>query len=162
MMKNEEKYAALLRKRGVKVTANRLVIVRELARQTNPVTMAELERSLNTIDKSTIFRILQLFKQRGVVHAIVGVDESTHYELCHSEEADNDMDQHPHFYCEQCHKTFCLDYMVVPKVPLPRGFVRHSVNFIIKGICDVCMLKKDSHAQLDEGDHEAQETGGEK
>ncbi|MCR4582676.1 MAG: transcriptional repressor [Prevotella sp.] len=161
-MKNEETYATLLRRRGVKVTANRLVIVRELARQTNPVTMAELERSLNTIDKSTIFRILQLFKQRGVVHAIVGVDESTHYELCHSEEADNDKDQHPHFYCEQCHKTFCLDYMVVPKVPLPRGFKRHSVNFIIKGICDVCMMKADPYAPSVEGGDETHETRGEK
>ena len=45
---------------------------------------------------------------------------------------------HTHFYCEVCHRTFCLKTIGVPVVDLPAGFVTHSINYIVKGICDKC------------------------
>ena len=47
-------------------------------------------------------------------------------------------DMHTHFYCEACHRTFCLKDISAPIVDLPEGFLTYSVNYIIKGICPEC------------------------
>ena len=103
-----------------------------------PQSLAELERRIETIDKSNIFRALTLFKEYHLVHAIEGGTDGIRYELCHSHDHEHDDDQHPHFFCEVCQQTYCLDYTEVPEIRLPEGFSAHSKNFIIKGICPHC------------------------
>ena len=130
----------LLERHGVRPTANRISIVRALAASSRPLSMTELEDLLSTIDKSNIFRTLMLFRDRHLVHAIEDGSENVRYEICHSGDADplHDDDRHCHFYCERCHRTFCLEKIPVPEVVLPRGYEAHSANFVIKGICPAC------------------------
>ena len=135
---DEETYVSLLEKHGVKPTANRIVVARALASSMQPQSLAELERRIETIDKSNIFRALTLFKEYHLVHAIEGGTDGIRYELCHSHDHEHDDDQHPHFFCEVCQQTYCLDYTEVPEIRLPEGFSAHSKNFIIKGICPHC------------------------
>ena len=103
-----------------------------------PLSLAEIERRIMTIDKSNVFRALSLFREHHLVHAIEGSGDGTRYELCHSHDHDHDEDQHPHFFCEVCQQTYCLDYMDMPEVALPPGFELRSVNYLIKGICPHC------------------------
>ena len=138
---DEAKCTRLLEEHGVKPTANRIVVVRELARSLHPVTLAELEARIQTIDKSNIFRALTLFREHRLVHVIEGGGEGAHYELCHSHDHEHDEDLHPHFYCERCQQTFCLDYTEIPGIPLPEGFEKTSANMMIKGICPDCQSK---------------------
>ncbi|MBQ9650396.1 MAG: transcriptional repressor [Prevotella sp.] len=135
---NEMEYEKLLEEHGIKPTANRIVVVRTLAASMQPLSLAELERRIGTIDKSNVFRALTLFREHHLVHAIEGSGDGTHYELCHSHDHDHDEDQHPHFFCEVCQQTYCLDYMDMPEPALPPGFEAHAVNFMIKGICPHC------------------------
>ena len=135
---NESICTQLLEEHGVKPTANRIVVLRELARTLHPATLAELEARILTIDKSNIFRALTLFREHHLVHAIEGASEGVRYELCHSHDNEHDEDLHPHFYCERCQQTFCLDYTHVPDIRLPEGFVQHSANLMIKGVCPEC------------------------
>lgn len=135
---DEETYVSLLEKHGVKPTANRIVVARALASSMQPQSLAELERRIETIDKSNIFRALTLFREHHLVHAIEGGTDGIRYELCHSHDHEHDDDQHPHFFCEVCQQTYCLDYTEVPEIRLPEGFSAHSKNFIIKGICPHC------------------------
>ena len=128
----------LLEEHGIKPTANRIVVVRALASSMLPQSLAELERRISTIDKSNVFRALTLFREHHLVHAIEGSSDGTKYELCHSHSHDHDDDQHPHFFCEVCQQTFCLDYMDMPEVALPPEFEAHSVNLMIKGVCPRC------------------------
>ena len=65
-----EELIQLMQEHGVKVTANRLVIAKELAEAGRPLSLSELETSLETIDKSNIFRALQLFNSSGLVHSL--------------------------------------------------------------------------------------------
>ena len=60
------------------------------------------------------------------------------YELCHSHSEEEDEDIHVHFYCEHCHRTFCLNEIPVPHVNLPTGYRQTAVNYMIKGICPDC------------------------
>ena len=131
-------YIRLLEEHDIKPTANRITVVEALDTSMQPQSLAELERRIQTIDKSNIFRALTLFHERRIVHTIEGGNDGTRYELCHSHSHEHDDDQHPHFYCEVCHQTYCLDGLEVPQLCLPQGFKMHSANYMIKGICPHC------------------------
>ena len=70
-------FECFLQGHGVKPTANRLIVVRTLAASPWPMSLAELEQRILTLDKSSVFRALTLFREHHVVHAIEdGVKES--------------------------------------------------------------------------------------
>ncbi len=50
-----------LDKKGVKPTANRILVLKELNNVDGPVSLSVLENRLLTMDKSSIFRVLTLF-----------------------------------------------------------------------------------------------------
>ncbi len=133
-----EELIQLMQEHGVKVTANRLVIAKELAEAGRPLSLSELETSLETIDKSNIFRALQLFHTAGLVHSLEDTGEGVRYELCHSHDHSHDDDLHVHFYCTGCHKTFCLESVPVPEVAVPEGFTPHSATHLVRGLCPDC------------------------
>ena len=128
----------LMEHHGVKPTANRLVIARALAAAGRPMSMTELETLLETIDKSNIFRTLQAFREAHLVHVLEDTGDGVRYELCRSHHDDDDDDLHVHFFCEKCHRTFCLSDIPVPSVSIPEGYEMHSVSYLLKGICKDC------------------------
>ena len=135
----EEKHLIQLRERhGVKPTANRIVIARTLAAAGRPMSMTELETELETIDKSNVFRTLQAFREAHLVHVLDDTGYGVRYELCHRHHDNEDDDLHVHFYCESCHRTFCLEDTPIPLVCIPEGFDVQTVNYLIKGICPDC------------------------
>ncbi len=135
---DEKTTVCLLEEHGIKPTANRIVVARALAESMMPQTLAELENRIMTIDKSNIFRAITLFKEHHLVHAIEGSSEGIRFELCHSHDQEHDEDQHPHFVCERCQKTYCLEHLSMPDITLPPGFDMRSANLIIKGLCPHC------------------------
>ena len=128
----------LMASHGVKPTANRIVIARALAAAGRPMSMTELETVLETIDKSNVFRTLQAFREAHLVHVLDDSGDGVRYELCHSHDEGKDDDIHVHFYCEKCHRTFCLESIPVPPVSIPEEFDTHSVSYLIKGVCKDC------------------------
>ena len=139
-MMNESRYATLLAEHGVKATANRIVVARALASSMRPMSLSELERDIQTIDKSNIFRALTLFREQHLVHVIEDGD-AVRYELCQSHSHHHDDDQHPHFHCDRCRRTFCLDNVEIPPITIPDGYRMTSVNYIVKGLCPECAGK---------------------
>lgn len=123
---------------NVKPTANRIVVVKALAESDRPLTMRELEEKILSIDKSGIFRALSLFRDHHIVHVIDGEEGGVRYELCRSTCHEQCNDSHVHFYCEQCHRTFCLTDLALPTIDLPEGYRPTSANYIIHGICPNC------------------------
>ncbi len=123
---------------GVRPTANRILVLRALADAARPVSMTDIEIALDTVDKASIFRVLELFASKDIVHEIDDGSRSVKYELCHSDPRRSHDDQHVHFVCERCHKVMCLDDITVPEVSLPPKFKPRAVNYIIKGVCPEC------------------------
>lgn len=129
----------ILTDRGIKPTANRILVMKELMKASNPVNLADLEVLLEfSMDKASIFRVLELFAEKDVVHVIEDGSRSLKYELCHSENKHSIADQHAHFYCEHCKETYCIEAAIVPMIDIPDGFIPHSINYVIKGICPKC------------------------
>ncbi len=134
MRKAEE----ILEKKGVKPTANRIIVMRALMAEKHPVSLSQLEESITTMDKSSIFRALNLFFEKDIVHCLEDGSGSVKYELCHSDGDCSVSDMHVHFYCERCHELVCFEEIPIPEVPLPSDYSTHSINYMIKGLCPRC------------------------
>ena len=128
----------LLSQHGIKPTPNRLLVARQLQDAGRPLSLMELESMLETIDKSNIFRTLQTFKEAHLVHVLEDTGDGARYELCHSHHDGPDDDLHVHFYCEKCHKTYCLEDVRIPTVQVPEGFSVSSASHLLRGVCPHC------------------------
>lgn len=129
----------ILINKDIRPTPNRILILRELLKASRPLSLGDLETMLEfSLDKASIFRVLELFSNKDVVHVIEDGTRSLKYEICHSSAEHSISDQHIHFFCEKCNETYCLQDIKVPMVEIPLGFKPHSVNYMIKGICPKC------------------------
>ena len=138
-MLSQQECEQLLTEHGVKPTANRIVVVKALADAERPMSLTELEYKILSIDKSGVFRALSLFRKHRLVHVLEDGSDGVRYELCHSHDGhDADDDQHVHFYCEHCHRTFCLSDIPIPAVTLPPGYRLTGINYMAKGLCPEC------------------------
>lgn len=136
---------SLLTDKNIKPTANRILVARQLMQMSHPVSLSDLEASLDfSMDKASIFRVLELFAENDVVHVIEDGSRSLKYELCQSSHKHSISDGHAHFYCEVCKQTFCLEQAKVPLIDIPDGFAPHSINYLIKGTCDKCSKKTET------------------
>ena len=136
---NSEECEALLLAHDIKPTANRVVVAKTLAAAERPMSLSELEYKILSIDKSGIFRALTLFREHHLVHVIEDGGDGVRYELCLSHDGhEHDDDQHVHFYCERCNRTFCLPDTPIPAVQLPSDYELTSINYMAKGICPEC------------------------
>ena len=127
-----------LEHRGVKLTAMRLLVYQELEHARRPLSLRELEDKMPTAERSTIFRTLTLLLQHHLIHAIEDGSGSLRYEVCQGDDDCTLDDQHIHFYCEHCHRTYCFHDTKIPQVSLPEGFQISSINYMVKGLCPNC------------------------
>lgn len=132
----------ILEEAGVKPTSNRILVVRALMEALSPKSLIELETQLETLERSSILRVLTVLAEHDLVHVMEDGRGVTKYEICHSHDhhLHND-DHHVHFYCEKCDKVFCFEDVAVPYIPIPDGFQVIGVNFMLKGICPSCRYK---------------------
>lgn len=136
-------YIQRLEKKQIKPTAVRILVLRTLMEVSGAVSLSKLEELLGTVDKSTIFRTLNLFLSHHLIHEIEDGSGSSKYELCGNEASCTVDDMHVHFYCEHCHQTFCFKNTHIPLIELPEGFRMQSINYMVKGICSGCMKEAD-------------------
>lgn len=137
-METSEEIEAFLESKGVKPTPNRVIVARELMHATSPMSLIDLDYKILTMDRSSIFRVLKVFVDQLMLHEIDDGSGSIKYEMCHGHGHCSLDDMHIHFYCEQCHRTYCLESIHIPNVELPEGFSAHYYNFVAKGICPQC------------------------
>lgn len=127
----------ILKRAGIRLSPVRELVVKVLIEAAQPLSAAEIEETLDTVDRSSISRTLTQLCEHDAVHTIEDGSGSVKYELCHSSD-DDDNDQHVHFHCLRCGETICLNDSLIPEITLPEGFTAHSANFVIKGICAGC------------------------
>lgn len=136
-----EAFAPVLESRGVKPTSTRLLVYNALAEARHPKSLRELDDDLDTVDRSTIFRTLTTLLEHHLIHVIEGGAGTALFELCEGHDHCSLDDQHAHFYCTRCQRTFCFHSFHVPQPDLPDGFTATSVNYLVKGLCPDCASK---------------------
>ena len=123
---------------GIRVSPVRLLVARTIAASSRPISSLEIERELQTVNRSSISRTLALFSESGLVHTVDDGTGAVKYELCRHCGESHDADLHPHFHCQRCGETFCLETEAIPEVKLPEGFEAESINYVVKGLCPNC------------------------
>jgi Fur family ferric uptake transcriptional regulator len=138
---NKKEMILRMERKGVKPTANRLIVACELNNAKIPLSLADLTERIPQMDRSSLFRVLTFFLQHDVVDSFEDGRGIINYELCETEAESLHHENHVHFYCEICHRSYCLrDIQMIDmeNVAMPEGFVPHGISFVIKGICSTC------------------------
>ncbi len=97
------------------------------------------QKSGAEFDRVTIYRTLQTFVEKGIIHTIPSADNSIRYALCKDDCAGgHHHDDHVHFMCDDCGTTYCLDHVTVPQLDLPKGFRAAQTDVVVSGKCVKC------------------------
>ncbi len=132
----------IIQQAGIKPTSNRILVLRELMKSPRPLSLGDLDASLETLEKSSILRALTIFMESHLIHDIEDGRGVIKYEPCTGHEEGKDRDMHVHFYCEKCQQLTCFEDMAVPPISLPDAYAIHAVNYMVKGICPECRNKR--------------------
>lgn len=141
MNHNTEHIDQILTAHGIRPTAIRAMVMRNLHSLPEVFTLADAEEMMDSVDRSTLFRTLELFAEAGVLHvdSIGGVKR---YCLCTCHDHDHHKESHIHVTCRICGHTFCIKDQS-PTIPaLPDGFEVESVACAIEGVCGECRRRK--------------------
>ena len=138
--KSEEyKIAELLRRSHLSVTDSRKKILSLFLQSGDALSHGDIERKAGEkFDRVTVYRTLQAFVEKGIIHTIPTADNSVLYALCKDCKEGHHHDDHVHFVCDNCGTTICLDGVVAPRIDLPDGYTAHSVQVVINGVCKNC------------------------
>jgi Fur family ferric uptake transcriptional regulator len=130
----------ILKKSGLSITEGRKKILDLFLDTEGALAHADIEKQTEAaFDRVTVYRTLQTFVEKGIIHQIPTTDNSILYALCrHNCEQGHHFDNHVHFICDKCDKTICLDDVTVPEVKLPKGFRPLQAAMVVKGICNEC------------------------
>ena len=130
----------ILKKNHLSVTDSRQKIMQLFLNSDGALAHADIEKKTGeSFDRVTVYRTLQSFVEKGIIHLIPTRDNSIKYALCKDDcEAGQHHDNHVHFICDECNKTICLDDVTVPQVKLPKGFTPQHAEMVVNGICEDC------------------------
>lgn len=130
----------ILRKNQLSVTGSRKKILELFLSTRGALAHADIERRAGEkFDRVTVYRTLQTFVDKGIIHSIPTVDNSIRYALCKTDCKDgHHHDNHVHFICNQCERTICLDEISVPEVVLPKEFAALQSQMVVTGVCQEC------------------------
>jgi Fur family ferric uptake transcriptional regulator len=142
-------YDKLLTSANIEPTANRLIVLEVIGNNRFPLSAGDIFKTLgrtSSINRVTVYRILDLLVDCGVVERISTGGRSFYYGM-----APNDHHKpHPHFYCKRCGQMDCLNpgSLNVDTDPLWKTFPGRIDNIEIRvdGICKNC-LRMQNHGK---------------
>ena len=129
----------LLRRNHLSVTDSRKKILSLFLQNTDALSHSDIEKKAGEkFDRVTVYRTLQTFVEKGIIHTIPTSDNSVLYALCKDCKEGHHHDDHVHFVCDNCNTTICMDDVVFPRMDLPKGYTAESVQVVIHGTCKNC------------------------
>jgi len=132
----------ILEKNKVKPTAMRLLVLQFLLSKKIAVSLTDIENYFDNSDRTTLYRTLKTFVDKGIAHKIDDGTGTTKYALCEEQcNCEIETDLHLHFHCTKCNETVCLTDYKIPKIKMPEGYIAENVNLVVKGICNKCNTK---------------------
>ncbi|MCX2482997.1 Fur family transcriptional regulator [Pedobacter sp. MR2016-24] len=131
----------ILKEHSLKHTKQRIRVLEEIALDTVAISQPELEKKLGKeIDRVTLYRILNIYEDKGILHRIMDMNGTANYAICSSScSEDHHHDEHVHFNCTNCTKIYCLD-VVLPQIKMPQGFTAATMHTTAYGICEKCSV----------------------
>jgi len=135
-------YTELLASAELDATANRMRVLEVIGNNSFPLSATDIFKTLErngSINQVTVYRILDLLVEHGVVERLSTGGRSSYFGL-----APNAYHQpHPHFYCKSCGQMDCLnpESLPVETEPIRKTFPGRidKVEVRVDGICKNCL-----------------------
>ena len=141
-MTERDKMARLIRSVGLKVTKPRIAVISTLYKTGRPLSHVEIMERLGFVDKVTLYRVLDAFVKKGIVHHTFTGGRMSRFERADRCKKDR---CHPHFTCRKCGRTTCLLDVKVPLLKgMSPGFKAERQRIHVEGLCPECSVKKGS------------------
>lgn len=136
----ETQVEQILKENSIANTDSRRRILELFLEQENALAHSDIEKKMGgALDRVTVYRTLQTFLEKGLIHTIPTSDNAIRYALCKSGCSEgHHHDDHVHFMCDECGNTICLEKVATPEVKLPKGFRSKQVDVVVSGICKDC------------------------
>jgi Fur family ferric uptake transcriptional regulator len=130
----------VLKKNHLSVTESRVSILELFYKNDDALSHSDIERhTAEKFDRVTIYRTLQTFVEKGILHTIPTSGNTILYALCTNNcREGHHEDNHIHFICNNCGRTYCLNHAPMPKVQLPEDFIWQQTDVLVSGICNRC------------------------
>jgi Fur family ferric uptake transcriptional regulator len=139
MVRTQKKLDALLHRKQLSATESRRKILSLFMESNDALAHGDIEKKAGEkFDRVTVYRTLQTFVEKGIIHSIPTADNSVLYALCKDCQEGHHHDDHVHFVCKNCERTICLDDVVSPVMKLPEGYAPDDVQVVIHGVCKDC------------------------
>lgn len=129
---------SFLDKKGVSATPIRLLVLQAFLKDSRAFSLKDLEEKLFFSERSTIFRTLQLFESKGILHEIISSNGIKNYALCVGCENETHNDQHAHLKCKKCEAVFCIPLDTNTLVSSAREYHIDNIQVFVNGICADC------------------------
>jgi Fur family transcriptional regulator, ferric uptake regulator len=131
-----------IRKTGLRATASRIAVLRELRRAKRPVSHGDVVEMLagEPWDRATLYRNLIDLANCGLARKVELGDRVWRFDGSQQEHA-HDATLHPHFVCTACGSVECLPQVSISRGKqgeLPRAIVSKQVEVHVRGLCDTC------------------------
>ncbi len=140
----EAQINSILKRNSLSVTSGRKKILELFLENNAALSHGDIEKKAGEkFDRVTVYRTLQSFVEKGIIHSIPTADNSILYALCKDNCSEgHHHDNHIHFICSKCGDTTCLENISTPMIKLPDNFVATKVEVVVNGICKNCQKKK--------------------
>jgi len=140
MNEREQRFAAALKADGLRMTHQRLEVIRELAAAKHHPDADEVYRAVRervpTISLDTVYRTLGTLAARGLIERI-SAPGATRF--------DPDASAHHHFVCTRCGRIEDIEVDALDPVEVPDEIARigevTSVRLEMKGVCAACAAR---------------------
>lgn len=115
-----------------------------LAEATQPLGVQQvLELLPEHTDTVTVYRTLNTFTTKKVVHRVRGEDRTWRYALGGTEKSASPAHAHPHFVCESCGVVECLEESQIPatfvrSLKVAENYEVHYPEVTLHGFCPKC------------------------
>ena len=142
-MKELPSIESSLKKAGLRVTPVRVGVIDVLRNAPRPMEVPQILAKLPPYtDAVTVYRTLNTFTRKKMVHRVRGEDRSWRYALGDSA-GQPDEHRHPHFVCESCGKVECLKEAEIPgtlikTLKLDRRYAVSYPEVVLHGTCPKC------------------------
>lgn len=135
-------YVEMLEGHGLDPTPLREAVLRSVGEESRPLSATEIltaVRDRMSINKVTLYRILDLLVDRGLVKRLSAGDRAFRYGMGETRHHPN----HPHFVCSRCGVMECLGPKLLPAAikrfqTKGKRVIKH-VDVRFEGICESCL-----------------------
>lgn len=133
-----DKYVKLLKENNIKITPQRLIVLKYLEEHpihpTAEKIFSDLKSNNPSLSKTTIYNTLETLNEHGIIQSITISGSELRYDLFSG--------MHHHFLCKKCGKIIDID-IACPNIKKMSeyGHKVEEVHGYIKGICKDCLKR---------------------